>query len=205
MRKEKSKLRPITNQDKSRVSKPFAEAALWHLRTLMQCADKSVKNSEEVKFVRAMVDGFACWNLESIGGCGMKWISKKAKRWLVEEHGVDPALLVENFAISKTFDKYYPDDLELRNCLSNNVRGFKKRLVREHLTPKKEMKRKLEDWSIPASKIVEEDFDLALIAVEEDRELSKRGWAAKRPGGWRRCYRECGIELERLPPASTIS
>lgn len=166
---------------------------------LTRCIDE--KNAAEVKFVNSMVDGFATWNLETIAGCGMKWISREAKKFLVEKHHVDPRLIVENFDISKTFDKMYADDLELRNCLSNNVPGFKKRLTREHLVPKAVMKKHLADWSVPISEIVENDFDLALITAEEDERLKDSDYRDKRPGGWRRCYRECGIEVERLHPS----
>ena len=187
----------ITLQDKGKVSRAVCEAALWSLRTLMRCIDWD--NVAEVKFVNSMVDGFANWNLETIDGCGMKWISKEAKRFLLEKHGVDPRLIVENFDIGRTFDKHYPKDMELRNCLSNNLAGYEKKLVREHLVPKSEMKKHLADWSVPVSEIVENEFDLALITAEEDERLKDSEYRDKRPGGWRRCYRECGIELERLP------
>ena len=106
---------------------------------MMRCIDW--ENVGEVKFVNSMVDGFACWNLETIEGCGLKWISREAKKFLLEGHGVDPRLVVENFDIGRTFDRYYPKDMVLRNCLSNNKPGFEKLLVREHLTPKSEMKK----------------------------------------------------------------
>lgn len=192
----------ITLQDKGKVSRSVCEAALWNLRTMMRCIDW--ENVNEVKFVNSMVDGFAQWNLETIEGCGLKWISREAKRYLLEMHHVDPKLIVENFNIGKTFDKYYPDDLELRNCLSNNKSGFKKALVREHLTPKSEMKKHLADWSVPISEIIDGDFDLALITVEEDKRLTDSEYRDKRPGGWRRCYRECGIEIERLPVKAIV-
>lgn len=192
----------ITLQDKGKVSRSICEAALWNLRTLTRCID--VENVSEVKFVNSMVDGFANWNLETIDGCGMKWISRDAKKFLLETHGVDPRLIVENFDIGKTFDKYYPEDAVLRNCLSNNLAGFEKQLTREHLVPKAVMKKHLADWTVPISEIIENDFDLALITAEEDERLRKSAYRDERPGGWRRCYRECGIEIERLPVKAIV-
>lgn len=31
------------------------------------------------------------------------------------------------------------------------------------------------------------------ILKEEDKELNKHGYKSKRPGGWKKCYKECGI------------
>lgn len=207
MKREDRRRRPIgeeaiTLQDKGKVSRSVCEAALWNLRTMMRCIDW--ENVGEVKFVNSMVDGFACWNLETIEGCGLKWISREAKKFLLEGHGVDPRLVVENFDIGRTFDRYYPKDMVLRNCLSNNKPGFEKLLVREHLTPKSEMKKHLADWSVPISEIIDGDFDLALITAEEDKRLTDSEYRDKRPGGWRRCYRECGIEVERLPVKAIV-
>ena len=183
----------------NRVSHSWFESQLWAMRVAFRTAEG---NEAETKLAKALVKGFASWMLESIEGCGMKWISRGAERFLFDEHGVDPRLVVENFDIGRTFDRFYPNDLELRHCLSNNKPGFKKLLTREHVVPISAMQRDLMDWTKkPMAEILENDFDLALITAEEDRALSKAGYKSKRPGGWRECYKKCGIEVRRLAAA----
>lgn len=182
----------------NRVSRSWFESQLWALRVAFRTAGT---NEAELNIAKSLVKGFASWMLETVEGCGLKWISREAQRFLFDEHGVDPRLVVENFAIGKTFDRAYPDDLVLRNCLSNNLAGFEKRLTREHVVPISAMQRDLMDWNVPMEEILENDFDLALITAEEDRALSKAGYKSKRPGGWRECYKKCGIEVRRLAAA----
>lgn len=194
--------KPITHQDKDRIPREFLMGILWDIRKDYKCVSDGSKLQKSL--VDRLVDGFIQWDLVILEGCGLKWISKEAKKFLLEKHCVEPGLIVENFNIARTFDKYYPEDMELRNCLSNNKEGFVKQLTREHVVPVSEVKKHLADWSVPMDEIVENDFDVCLVTAAEDARLTESGYRNERPGGWRRCYRECGIEVERLPGVATV-
>ena len=188
--------RPLLLQDSKRfVSRAWMESVLMGLRTAFSTA----RSKEETKIVKCMVRGFALWNLETIEGCGLKWISKAAKKFLVDDGGVDRKLLVQNFDVGKTLKTYAP---RLSGVLANNKEGVKKALTREHVVPISVLIERLKDWNAPISEILDGCMDVCLITAEEDAALSKAGFRQKRPGGWRQCYRECGIEVERLPAAT---
>jgi hypothetical protein len=73
----------------------------------------------------------------------------------------------------------------------------KLRLVWEHTTPLS----KFYDVLIKCENIEDVIEELknytgvCWISREEDNLLNKKGYRDKRPGGWEKCYKECGIEV----------
>jgi len=45
-------------------------------------------------------------------------------------------------------------------------------------------------------------MEIALITKDEDHSLSANNFASSRPGGWRKCYRDSGIEIVQIPLAA---
>lgn len=62
----------------------------------------------------------------------------------------------------------------------------------EHCIPIKELIERVLDTDEPIESIIEDDF-VCWVLVEEDKELRIHGYQSKRPGGWKKCYKECGI------------
>ena len=75
-----------------------------------------------------------------------------------------------------------------------------KLLMHEHVVPVKEI---IEAIQNPKRfENVDEIIDMmeiALITKNEDHSLSANNFASSRPGGWRKCYRDSGIEIVQIP------
>lgn len=67
-------------------------------------------------------------------------------------------------------------------------------LYYEHCNPIKELRLALLNDNKEVEKIIEKDF-ICWVTREENKELDKRGYRDKRPGGWKKCYKECGIKV----------
>ena len=52
-------------------------------------------------------------------------------------------------------------------------------------------------FDMPADKIVKKET-VAWITRAEDACLDKNEYKDSRPGGWRKCYKECGIDVVKL-------
>ena len=78
-----------------------------------------------------------------------------------------------------------------------------KLLMHEHVVPVKEI---IEAIQNPKRfENVDEIIDMmeiALITKDEDHSLSANNFASSRPGGWRKCYRDSGIEIVQIPLAA---
>lgn len=46
--------------------------------------------------------------------------------------------------------------------------------------------------------VIRKDNFTAWILKSEDNKLNKNGFRNKRPGGWKKCYKICGIEVVKL-------
>ena len=66
-------------------------------------------------------------------------------------------------------------------------------LYYEHCNPIKELRLALLDANKEVEEIVKKDF-VCWVTREENDRLNKKGYKYKRPGGWKKCYKECGIE-----------
>lgn len=75
-----------------------------------------------------------------------------------------------------------------------------KKLMHEHVVPVKEITKAIENPQHYEN--VEEIIDMmeiALITKNEDKKLTAKGFQSERPGGWKKCYEECGIEIVTIP------
>jgi hypothetical protein len=69
--------------------------------------------------------------------------------------------------------------------------------MREHCVPINELIDMVMNGDIAAADIVKHET-VAWITKEENQRLRKAGYEHSRPGGWQKCYAECGIEVVKL-------
>ena len=63
----------------------------------------------------------------------------------------------------------------------------------EHCNPIKELRLAVLNTNKNIQDILKQDI-VCWILKDEDKELNKHGYKSKRPNGWLKCYKECGIE-----------
>ena len=131
------------------------------------------------------------WMNEYIEGQGISYISKAAKKSLLDL-GVPEEEFNSSLNIYKIRDKY--DKALLDNTKSG---GSTKKIVREHMIPRKMLREMIKDSSIPADEIIER-CKIAIITKAENDRLDAAGYKQNRPNGVMYCYRDCGIELIEL-------
>lgn len=85
-------------------------------------------------------------------------------------------------------------DLYSMTWLNQNKFDPKRKIFHyEHCNPIKELRSAVLDTNENVQKILKRDI-VCWILKSENKELDKRGYREKRPGGWQKCYKECGIE-----------
>ncbi|MBR5153332.1 MAG: hypothetical protein IKW57_00865 [Alphaproteobacteria bacterium] len=73
----------------------------------------------------------------------------------------------------------------------------RKWFMRDHCVPIRELKDLVLNSNTPAYKIVKRET-VAWITRAENACLDKKEYKDSRPGGWRKCYKECGIDVVKL-------
>jgi hypothetical protein len=152
-----------------------------------------------VESLRKVTDKQVRTNLE--GG-----LSTTLQKWTDQPAKIVSKKVLENCqANNPTIDpfKLLWDQRDTLGKIEVNIKSKKgktrlvSRLVWEHTTPLSEFS----DVLIKCKTI--EDITKALInysgvcwiSREEDNLLNKKGYKNSRPGGWKKCYKECGIEV----------
>lgn len=137
------------------------------------------------------VDAPLKWMNEYIDGRGTSYMSKDAKKLLMDL-GVPEEEFVKTINIYKIRDKYD------KSLLDNTKAGANtKKIVREHMIPRKMLREMIKDTTVPPEEIVER-CKIAIITKEEDDRLQAAGYRQKRPNGVMYCYRDCNIDLIEL-------
>ena len=86
-------------------------------------------------------------------------------------------------------------DLYSMTWLNQNKFDPKRKIFHyEHCNPIKELRSAVLDTDESTQKILKRDI-VCWILKSENKELDKHGYREKRPGGWQKCYKECGIKF----------
>lgn len=178
-------------ENSNSVSRLHRVVPRWYLRIHLE----SLRN--EYFRVREDKNAYASWIEDMVrpmlkklpfkirqDGSNIAYVSKAALRE-AQNLGLSPVEIMSGDYDSETLKKY--------------DKGHKK-LMHEHVVPIKEITKAIENPQLYEN--VEEIIDMmeiALITKDEDKMLTAKGFQSERPGGWKKCYEKCGIEIVSIP------
>lgn len=96
---------------------------------------------------------------------------------------------------SSPFSLLWPDRFELGHC--ERIGRKRSMLLWEHTTPLNEAARSLVKCAdeLQVKEWMSAYSGVCWITRAEDDMLNDKGFRSRRPGGWERCYAECGIDV----------
>lgn len=104
------------------------------------------------------------------------------------------------YASQKAIEYAKEHDIPLKDMRWHNQPKYdsgRQVFILEHCMPVHQLVEMAMDDSVPVDDVLAQEAT-AWITREENQRLNDAHYQKKRPGGWQKCYAECGIEVEKL-------